>query len=95
VALGAFAEQHGLDEPGGRRAAAAQDGQEGRRAAPARAADDADPDWAQALVERVVQGMSGSDFPATVNEHCARTCAVRASCPAWPEGERCACGMSC
>jgi superfamily I DNA/RNA helicase len=39
------------------------------------------------LVERVVQGMSGSDFPATVNEHCARTCAVRASCPAWPEGE--------
>ena len=49
--------------------------------------DDDDPTWAHALVERVVDGMSGSDFPATVNEHCARTCSVRASCPAWPEGE--------
>ncbi len=87
VALGAFADQHGLTEPGG---AALLQLKTGRRAdeqlQPA-LADDDDPDWARALVERVVQGMSGSDFPATVNEHCARTCAVRASCPAWPEGE--------
>ncbi len=50
-------------------------------------ADDDDPRWAHELVEQVVQGMSGAQFPATVNEHCARSCAVRASCPAWPEGD--------
>ena len=87
VALGAFAEQHGLTEPGG---AALLQLKTGRKAdeqlQPALAVDD-DPGWAGELVERVVRGMSGSDFPATVNEHCARTCAVRASCPAWPEGE--------
>ena len=49
-------------------------------------ADDDDPGWAQALVERVVEGMSGAEFPAAVNDHC-RTCAVRTSCPAWPEGQ--------
>jgi RecB family exonuclease len=49
--------------------------------------DDEDPDWAAELVERVVQGMSGADFPATVNKHCARTCPVRSSCPAWPDGD--------
>ena len=30
--------------------------------------------------------MSGSTFPASVNEHCDR-CPVRACCPLWPEGE--------
>ena len=49
--------------------------------------DDDDPEWARVLVERVVEGMSGAAFPATVNEHCARSCSVRSSCPAWPEGQ--------
>jgi superfamily I DNA/RNA helicase/RecB family exonuclease len=87
VALGAFAEQHGLTEPGGAALLQLKTGKKAdEQLQPALAADD-DPDWAAALVERVVQGMSGSDFPATVNEHCARTCAVRSSCPAWPDGE--------
>jgi superfamily I DNA/RNA helicase/RecB family exonuclease len=87
VALGAFAEQHGLTEPGGAALLQLKTGKRADEQLQPALADDDDPDWARGLVERVVQGMSGSDFPATVNEHCARTCAVRASCPAWPEGE--------
>ena len=49
-------------------------------------ADDEEPGWASELVERVVAGMSGSTFPAQVNEHCER-CPVRPCCPLWPEGE--------
>ena len=86
VALGAFAE-HDLREPGGAALLQLKTGRKADEQLQPALADDPDPDWARALVERVVQGMSGSDFPATVNEHCARTCAVRASCPAWPEGE--------
>ncbi len=87
VALGAFAEEHGLTEPGGAALLQLKTGKKAdEQLQPALAADD-DPEWARELVQRVVQGMSGSDFPATVNEHCARTCSVRASCPAWPEGE--------
>ena len=87
VALGAFAEQHGLTEPGGAALLQLKTGKKADEQLQPALADDGDPDWARGLVERVVEGMSGSDFPATVNEHCARTCAVRASCPAWPEGE--------
>ena len=87
VALGAFAEQHGLHEPGGAALLQLKTGKRADEQLQRALGDDDDPDWARSLVERVVQGMSGSDFPATVNEHCARTCAVRASCPAWPEGE--------
>ena len=87
VALGAFAEEHGLAEPGGAALLQLKTGKKAdEQLQPALGADD-DPEWARELVQRVVQGMSGSDFPATVNEHCARTCSVRASCPAWPEGE--------
>ena len=31
--------------------------------------------------------MSGNAFPATVNEHCTRSCQVRSCCPAWPDGD--------
>ena len=87
VALGAFAEQHGLTEPGGAALLQLRTGKSADEQLQRALPDDEDPDWARALVDRVVEGMSGSDFPATVNEHCARTCAVRASCPAWPEGD--------
>ena len=87
VALGAFAEQHGLREPGGAALLQLKKGKAADEQFQGALPDDADPEWAQALVERVVEGMSGSDFPATVNEHCARSCAVRGSCPAWPEGQ--------
>ena len=87
VALGAFAEQHGLTEPGGAALLQLKTGKKADEQLQPALADDDDPGWARGLVERVVEGMSGNDFPATVNEHCARTCAVRASCPAWPEGE--------
>ena len=87
VALGAFAEQHGLTEPGGAALLQLKKGKKADEQLQRSLLDDDDPDWARSLVERVVEGMSGSDFPATVNEHCARSCAVRASCPAWPEGD--------
>ena len=87
MALGAFAQEHALTEPGGAALLQLKTGKKADEQLQPALADDEDPDWARALVERVVQGMSGSDFPATVNEHCARTCSVRASCPAWPEGE--------
>ena len=87
VALGAFADEHGLTESGGAallQLRGTKDADEQRQRA---LADDDDPQWAQALVEQVVAGMSGAAFPATVNEHCTRSCAVRSSCPAWPEGQ--------
>ena len=87
VALGAFADEHGLSEPGGAALLQLKKGKGADEQLQGALADDDDPGWARALVERVVDGMSGSEFPATVNEHCARTCSVRASCPAWPEGE--------
>ena len=87
VALGAFAESHGLTEPGGAALLQLKKGAAADEQLQRPLDDDDDPQWAQALVQRVVDGMSGSQFPATVNEHCARTCPVRASCPAWPEGD--------
>ncbi len=39
------------------------------------------PDWALQLLARVGAGMSAADFPATVNEVCAR-CSLRPCCPA-------------
>ena len=50
-------------------------------------ADDADPQWAAALVERVAEGMAGQAFPATVNPRC-RICDVRRCCPAQLEGRQ-------
>ncbi len=37
------------------------------------------------LVDRVAQGMSGAQFPATIHELCDH-CPVRTSCPAQPQG---------
>jgi superfamily I DNA/RNA helicase/RecB family exonuclease len=87
VALGAFVEEHGLVVPGGAALLQLKKGRVADEQLQGALADDEDPDWARSLVARVVEGMSGSSFPATVNEHCARTCSVRSSCPAWPEGE--------
>ncbi len=44
-----------------------------------------DPDWALSLLARVSAGMSGSQFPATVNQVCAR-CSLRGCCPAVSDG---------
>ncbi|MDP9407322.1 MAG: PD-(D/E)XK nuclease family protein, partial [Actinomycetota bacterium] len=82
--LGAFAE-HGLHSSGGAALLQLKTGRRADEQAQPALADDDDPGWARALVERVVEGMSGASFPAAVNDHC-RTCAVRSSCPAWPEG---------
>lgn len=46
-----------------------------------------DPQWPRALVEQVVDGVSGSTFAALVNPGCSH-CPVRSSCPAHPDGER-------
>ncbi len=83
--LGAFAEQ-GLTESGGAALLQLKNGKEAAEQRQPALADDDDPDWAAALVERVVTGMSGAVFPAQVNDGC-RTCRVRACCPAWPEGQ--------
>jgi len=87
VALGAFAEEHGLTEPGGAALLQLKTGKTANEQLQAALPDGDEPGWAAELVERVVQGMSGADFPATVNKHCARTCPVRSSCPAWPDGD--------
>jgi len=50
---------------------------------PLREADD--PQWAAELVEATAEGMSRSTFDALVGDHC-KLCAVKASCPAQPEG---------
>jgi len=87
VALGAFAQSHGLREPGGASLLQLKKGREADEQRQQALPDDDDPGWAAALVAQVVEGMSGAAFPATVNEHCARGCSVRASCPAWPDGQ--------
>jgi superfamily I DNA/RNA helicase/RecB family exonuclease len=87
IALGAFAETHGLTEAGGASLLQLRKGRQADEQHQGALPEDAEPGWAAALVERVVEGMSGAAFPATVNEHCARSCSVRTSCPAWPEGE--------
>ncbi|MCW2778762.1 MAG: putative ATP-dependent helicase [Frankiales bacterium] len=85
AALGAFTE-HGLTEAGGASLLQLKKGKQADEQVQQALADDDDPEWARTVVERVVGGMSGSAFPAAVNDHC-RTCAVRTSCPAWPEGQ--------
>lgn len=50
-------------------------------------ADDEDPTWAAALVERVAEGMAAGKFHATVNPRC-RTCDLRRCCPAQLEGRQ-------
>lgn len=85
VRLGAFVE-HGLTEPGGASLLQLKENKDADEQSQVALAADAEPDWAAELVQRVVAGMSAGDFPATVNEHCERTCQVRSSCPAWPEG---------
>ncbi len=50
-------------------------------------ADVEQPDWALQLLARVGAGMSGAQFPATVNEVCAR-CSMRPCCPATPDGRQ-------
>jgi RecB family exonuclease len=50
-------------------------------------ADAPDPDWARSLVTAVAAGMAGERFVATVNPGC-RTCGVRRSCPAQPDGRQ-------
>jgi RecB family exonuclease len=87
IALGAFAQEHGLTEPGGAALLQLKKNKTAVEQLQGALTDDAEPGWAAELVERVVQGMSGAEFPATVNKHCARTCPVRASCPAWPDGD--------
>ena len=46
-----------------------------------------DPDWAMDLLARVSTGMTGSQFPATVNPVCAR-CPLRGCCPAVGDGRQ-------
>jgi RecB family exonuclease len=89
VLLGAF-ERFGLIEPGGaelvhvgKASLAASVRVQPQGALP----EDAEPDWAQELVETVAAGMAGPLFKATVNPGC-RTCPVRSCCPAHPEGEQ-------
>ena len=47
--------------------------------------DDADPAWAQALLDEVAETVSRSAMAATANDLC-RSCPVTRSCPARPEG---------
>ena len=47
--------------------------------------DDDDPGWAADLVTTTAEGMAASSFRATIGDWCTM-CAVRASCPAQPEG---------
>ena len=85
VELGAFAE-HGLTASGGAELLQLRGTKEAGCQAQRALSDDPEPGWAAALVGRVVEGMAGADFPARANDLCNR-CAVRSSCPAWPEGE--------
>lgn len=48
-------------------------------------AEDAEPGWAEALLDEVAATVSASAVAATANDLC-RTCAVRRSCPVQPEG---------
>lgn len=87
AALGAFADEHGLTESGGAALLQLKTGKEAEEQGQDALGDDPDPQWARALVEQVVEGMSGAEFPATVNEHCTHGCSVRSSCPAFPDGD--------
>jgi superfamily I DNA/RNA helicase/RecB family exonuclease len=88
VMLGAF-ERLGLTEPGG-----AELVQVGKGALAGRArvqgqrplSDDADPQWAQQLVDTVAEGMAGPVFQAQVNPGC-RHCPVASCCPVHPHGQ--------
>jgi superfamily I DNA/RNA helicase/RecB family exonuclease len=86
VALGAFADRQ-LVEPGGASLLQLRTGKNAAEQSQPALADDADPDWAHDLLRRVVEGMGGAEFPATVNDSCRSACAVRRCCPAWPEGD--------
>ena len=48
--------------------------------------DDEDPAWAERLVLETGEGMAGTTFTATPSDDICRTCPVRSSCPAQPEG---------
>ena len=84
--LGAFAEQHGLHEPGGAALLQLRTGKEAKVQAQPPLAQDEDPGWARELVGRAVRGMSGARFTATAGEAC-RPCSVKSSCPLQPEGQ--------
>ena len=89
VELGAFADLHGdgsLTTSGGAALVQLRTGKAAVEQLQPALADDAEPAWARELVERVVDGMSGAQFPATANDACDR-CDVRWSCPARPEGQ--------
>jgi superfamily I DNA/RNA helicase/RecB family exonuclease len=82
VLLGAF-EELGLVEPGG--AELVQVGKAGLKAQvrvqrQRALSDDAEPGWAQDLVETVAAGMAGPVFHATANSTC-RVCPVASCCP--------------
>jgi superfamily I DNA/RNA helicase/RecB family exonuclease len=87
VLLGAF-ERLGVTEPGG-----AELVQVGKAGLTARArvqrqpalSEDADPGWAEGLVDAVAQGMTGPVYRARVNPGC-RTCPVSSCCPVSPDG---------
>lgn len=82
---GAF-DKHGTSGAGGAALLQLKSGKKAKEQLQRALDDDEEPTWAADLVGRVVEGMSGSAFPAQVNEHC-RTCAVRTSCPLWPQGQ--------
>ena len=86
VALGAFAEQHAVTIPGGAALLQLKGTKQAAEQRQPPLGEDAEPNWAYALVTRVVEGMSGRAFPATVNDGC-RSCKVRTSCPAQPDGQ--------
>lgn len=49
-------------------------------------AQDDDPTWAGRLVLETGEAMAGATFTATPSDELCRTCPVRSSCPAQPEG---------
>jgi RecB family exonuclease len=85
----------GLREPGGaelvqvgRAAFTGSGGRERVQAQPA-LADAPDPAWAEDLVARVADGMAAAGFRAMVDDRSTcRTCPVRSSCPAQPDGRQ-------
>jgi superfamily I DNA/RNA helicase/RecB family exonuclease len=46
-----------------------------------------DPDWMMTLLRRCAEDAVGPRFEARPGAHC-RNCAVKTSCPAWPEGKQ-------
>ena len=85
VELGAFADRQ-LPTPGGAALVQLKTGRSAVEQLQPSLADDTEPGWARSMVGRVVDGMAGAEFPATVNDLCTR-CDVRGACPAWPEGQ--------